>query len=86
MVQVQHKVQIQTVQEVVVVAYQDHGAAIDVQRFHELVHALDVQVVGGLIENQYLWRRIGKEEPGQRNPEPLATGQRMNGPVDAVAP
>ena len=61
------------VQEVPVVGDRDDGARVLLQVLLQPLHALRVQVVGGLIEQQQV--RLGQQQPAQRDPALLPAGQ-----------
>ena len=50
----------------------------------QLGHAVQVQAVGRLVHDQQLGRRLGQQQRGQSRPEPLAAGQRADGPTYGV--
>ncbi|SKY83302.1 30S ribosomal protein S5 [Mycobacteroides abscessus subsp. abscessus] len=61
------------VQEVSVVSHGQDGTRVSSQVLLKPQHALGVQVVGGLIEQQQVWLR--QQQLAQRHPAALATGQ-----------
>ena len=61
------------VQEVPVVGDRHHGARVLLQVLLQPLHALRVQVVGRLVEQQQV--RLGQQQRAQRDPAPLAAGQ-----------
>ena len=60
-------------EEVAVVGDDDEGAGPAVEEVLEHVEGLDVEVVGGLVEQQHVG--LGEQQPQQLEPAPLATGQ-----------
>ncbi len=66
-------------QEHPVVGHGDHRAGVLAQVRLQPGHGLVVQVVGGLVQQQQF--RGGGQRGGQRQPGPLATGQRAQGAV-----
>ena len=61
------------VQEVPVVGDRDDGARVLLQVLLQPLHALRVQVVGGLVEQQQVG--LGQQQPAQRDPALLPAGQ-----------
>ena len=61
------------VEEVAVVGDGHHGAGVVLQEALEPVHALGVEVVGGLVEQQQVG--AGEQQSAEGHPAPLATGQ-----------
>ena len=61
------------VEEVAVVGDRHDGAGVGLQRALEPVDRLGVEVVGGLVEKEQVG--LGQQQPAQRDPAPLATGQ-----------
>ena len=62
------------VQEVAVVGDRDDGARIAAQMLLEPLHALGVEVVGRLVQQQQV--RTLQQQPAQRNSAAFAAGQR----------
>ena len=63
-------------QERHVVADHDQRAPVAGQRLRQLPDRGHVQVVGRLVEQQQLRRRVGEQQRGEHGAEPLAAGQR----------
>ena len=63
----------------------EESAAVGLQRFDELVDTDDVEIVGRLVEDQQLRRRLHQEQGGEADAEAFATGQRADGPVGGGA-
>src|SRR5690606_36068893 len=66
-------------QERIVVAHDEHGAAIRPQRLEQLLGRVDLEVVRRLVEHEQLRRRIREHEPGDRDAEALAARERRDG-------
>src|SRR3954447_5283035 len=71
-----------TVQEGVVVADDEQATAVGAQGGHQLFAGVQVEVVGGLVEHQQLWWRVGQQQAGEGDPKALATGQGAYETVD----
>ena len=63
----------------------EHRAAVGGERVDELVDRVEVEVVRRLVEHEQLRRRVGEQQPRERDPEPLAARQRRDRPVDGIA-
>ena len=71
------------VEEVAVVADQEHGrGALGQERFEPL-GGLDIEVVGGLIQEHHV--RLGQQQLGQHDPILLAAAERLDGLVERFA-
>src|SRR5690606_22725975 len=68
----QHRVDADPLQERVVVTDDEQRPPVGVERLRELLHARDVEVVGGLVEYQQLCRRLGEQQARERHAEPFA--------------
>lgn len=75
-VQIRH-VGAHAVQEVAVVRNDDHGAAAGYQNAFQPADGIDIQVVGGLVQQQHV--RIGEQRLGQQYPEFPARSQAAHG-------
>ena len=70
------------VQEPAIVGDDEHRAAARGEVVREPVDALDVEVVGRLVEQQQLG--VAEQRLGERDPAPLAAGQRRDRGVEAL--
>jgi len=62
-----------------------HPTAIGRQRLHQLVDAVEVEVVGRLVQDQQLHRWGRQQQTGKGHPEPFTTGQSADRPVHRIA-
>ncbi len=62
----------------------EHGAGVLGQVLLQPLHALGVEVVGGLVEQQQVG--LLQQEPAQRDPAPLAAGEHRDVGVAGRAP
>src|ERR1700722_3463959 len=62
----------QFLEEGQVVAGHHQGTLVGGQGLDQLLNTEQVEVVGGLVEQQQLGCGLGQQQPGQRGPEPFA--------------
>src|SRR4051794_27159577 len=72
-------------EEALVVADDDEGAFVRVERAFELAHAEQVEVVGGLVQEEELRCGFGVQDAGEGGAEAFAAGQDADRQVDAGA-
>ena len=61
------------IDEIAIVAHEQDGAGPLLQMAFEPRHAVDIEMVGGLVEQQYVG--FGEQQPGQRDPHAPSTGE-----------
>ena len=64
----------------------DQCSPVGRQGVHQSIHRRQIQVVRRLIEDEQLVRRLGQQEPCQRDPESLTAREVADAPVDLVLP
>jgi hypothetical protein len=67
------------------VAHHEQRTPIGVEGINQLVNALQVEVVGRLVEQQQLGWGLGEQDAGERHPESLAARQPPGRLVDPTA-
>ena len=73
-------------EEALVVADQQQGTPVRAERLDELADAVEIKIVGRLVEHQQLRRRTGEQDRRERRAEALAAGQRAGDLLGAASP
>ena len=62
-----------------------HAPAVGAEGVDELVHGVEIEVVGRLVEHEQVRRGIGHQHTRECQAEPLAARQRRRGPQHRIA-